>query len=199
MAATRRNTVHSVESGDTLLPVGAPCESGSTSQLLADCRDGDAEAWNRLVERYERLVFSVALHNGLSREDAADVTQTVFVVLLESLDRIRMDESLGFWLMTVSRRNAWRIRKRRQRESLSNAVVELPDDPVSAWDDVVVVHEALEQLAPPCRELILALYFDPSAPSYAEIAARMDRAPGGIGPLRARCLERLRALMEETD
>ena len=47
--------------------------------------------------------------------------------------------------------------------------------------------------------LLLALYFDPAAPSYSEIAERMGRAIGGIGPMRARCLERLRCLVEEDD
>lgn len=171
----------------------------ATSSLIARCRDGDPDAWNRLVERYERLVFSVALRNGLSREDAADVTQTTFVALLESLNKLHTDESVPSWLMTVSRRHAWRLRNRRQQEFITNALVDLPHDPVGGWDRAVVVHEALQRLGPPCRELLIALYFDPASPSYAEIAAQLGRAVGGIGPLRSRCLERLRALLEELE
>ena len=44
------------------------------------------------------------------------------------------------------------------------------------------LHDALLRLAAPCRELLIALYFDPEKPSYAEIAARFDRSVGGIGP-----------------
>src|SRR5436305_13408180 len=55
------------------------------AQLLERCRDGDSAAWDALVRRYERLVFSVALRNGLSREDAADVAQTTFLALLRSI------------------------------------------------------------------------------------------------------------------
>src|ERR671932_568221 len=69
--------------------------------LLDRCQDGDAHAWEMLVARYERLIFSVALRNGLTREDAADVTQTTFVALLESMGRLRADgERVSYWLMT---------------------------------------------------------------------------------------------------
>jgi DNA-directed RNA polymerase specialized sigma24 family protein len=57
------------------------------------------------------------------------------------------------------------------------------------------VHDALSRLPNPCRDLLGALYFDPSDPSYAVIAARLERSVGSIGPLRGRCLERLRELM----
>lgn len=43
----------------------------------------------------------------------------------------------------------------------------------------------------------MSLYLDPDQPGYAEIAARMGRSIGGIGPLRGRCLDKLRRLLEE--
>ena len=87
------------------------------SDLLHRCHDGDAHAWEALVTRYERLIFSVALRNGLTREDAADVTQTTFVALLESMARLRDDDRVSYWLMTVARRQAWRLRRCRDQES----------------------------------------------------------------------------------
>ena len=57
----------------------------SDATLLARCRTGDGAAWHVLVERYERPVFSVARSGGLDVEDAADVTQTTFVALLDSI------------------------------------------------------------------------------------------------------------------
>lgn len=165
-------------------------------ELLRGCQRGDAEAWDVLVGRYERLIFSVALRNGLSREDAADVTQSTFIALLGSIDRLRDGERLPFWLMTVARRHAWRLHRREQ-----SPPAELPPaspvDPIDDWERAAVIQDALQRLAPPCRELLLALYFDPSAPSYAQVARRLGRAVGGLGPMRARCLERLRALIGE--
>lgn len=169
----------------------------SDAVLLARCRGGDESAWHQLVERYERLVYSVALRNGLDEHGAAEVTQTVFVALLDSLHRIEDETRLASWLMTVARRQAWRLRSVERRTVSLDVVSEPSEDPLARWTDSVLVQDALSTLGGTCRELLLALYFDPDEPSYAEIAERMGRSIGGIGPMRGRCLERLRAIIEE--
>lgn len=167
------------------------------AQLLDRCRAGDGGAWDEIVRRYERLTFSVALRNGLTREDAADVTQIAFVSLLDSLGRLREDERLASWLMTVARRQSWRIRNASRRFSPMEQVPEESSDPVTDWETTTVLHDALADLGDPCRELLVALYFEAEEPSYAEIADRMGRAIGGIGPMRGRCLAKLRQIIEE--
>jgi RNA polymerase sigma factor (sigma-70 family) len=164
-------------------------------RLLARCRLGDAAAWDELVARYEWLVFGVARRNGLSREDAADVTQATFLALLESLETIRAEDRLASWLMTVSRRQSWALRNRALREAPgADEVVDRVDDhdPVACWEQLTVLHDALDGLAKPCRELLRALYLDPAEPSYQQVADRFGFRIGGIGPMRARCLRRLR-------
>jgi RNA polymerase sigma factor (sigma-70 family) len=169
----------------------------SDSELLTACRAGDQDAWEFLLERYERLVFSVALRNGVTRDDAADITQMTFVALLESIEKLREEQRVASWLMSVARRLAWRQRRRTEQERLPVEPVNWPEDPIAAWERVAVLHEGLQQLGRACRDLLLALYFDPAAPSYAEVAERLGRPIGGIGPMRARCLQRLRALLGE--
>ena len=91
--------------------------SPSDFELLTACRAGDPEAWEVLVERYERLVFSVALRNGVTREEAADITQMTFIALLESIEKLREEQRVASWLMSVARRLAWRQRRRSDRET----------------------------------------------------------------------------------
>ena len=197
----------SAESSDQLLRETTTRAGGCTvssavpqladPDLLRRCRAGDAHAWATLVGRYERLVFSVALRNGLSREDAGDVTQTTFIALLDAIDGLRDDERLGSWLMTVARRHAWRTRHRGERQ---NGLVDhssTAHDAIEEWERLEWLHSGLSLLDDPCRELLTALYFDADEPSYAVIAPRLNRAIGSIGPMRARCLGRLRALLEE--
>jgi RNA polymerase sigma factor (sigma-70 family) len=167
------------------------------AELLRRCREEDAEAWRLLVDRYERLIYSVALRNGVSAEDAADITQTTFVALIDSLDRLRDEERLASWLMTVARRQAWRTRNASRRGLPLEVVPEMAEDPFANWGTLTSLHEALSSLGGTCRELLLALYFDPDEPSYVDIAARFGRAVGGIGPMRGRCLARLRELLDE--
>lgn len=170
--------------------------------LLLRCRRGEGAAWTMLVRRYERLVYSVALRNGLDREDAADVTQVTFTALLESIDDLVRSERLGSWLMTVARRTAWRhlrgVARERDRGRLFQVPQEAAPDVLEDVERAELLHGALGQIAEPCRELLVALYLDPDEPSYAEVAARTGRAVGTIGPARARCLRRLRQVMGDT-
>lgn len=174
-----------------------PAVDETDRTLIRACRAGDAQAWDDLIKRYERLVFSVALRNGLEREDAADVTQEVFIALLDALDSLKDEAALASWLMTVARRTAWRTVQRngRRRRAPVESQRVLVDDPTEEWTRVAVLHDAVAQLAEPCRTLIHQLYLDSEPASYAELADRMGRSIGGIGPLRGRCLQHLRILI----
>lgn len=167
------------------------------SELLQRCRERDAAAWDMLVERYERLIYSVALRNGVDADDAADITQTTFVELIDALDRIRDEEKLASWLMTVARRQAWRLRSSSRKVVATEEVPDRAEDPFSDWGTLTTLHDGLTQLGGVCRELLYALYFDPDEPSYAELAQRLGRSIGGIGPMRGRCLQRLRGILGE--
>lgn len=169
----------------------------SDAAVLVGARAGRAECWDQLVRRYQGLVYSVARRVGLGPSDAADVTQATFVAFLEVVTRLRDDERVAAWLVTVARRRAWRVLRRLSRETPQAQLPEIVVDQVLDWERVSILHTALHRLANPCRDLLVALYLDPSEPSYAEIAARFHRSVGGIGPLRGRCLARIRALIEE--
>ena len=84
--------------------------------------------------------------------------------------------------------------RKHRRETPSNELDCENEDP--ALDQSIWVYQAVQQLGEPCRTLITALFFEPTEPSYAEIAAQLGRPVGSIGPVRARCLARLRPLLE---
>jgi RNA polymerase sigma factor (sigma-70 family) len=160
-----------------------------------------------VLDKYERLVFSIPLNYGLSREDAADVAQITFTILIQNLDTLREDSRLGPWLATVARRHTWRLMERYRREGtggerdLAESATLLlgeEDHSIERWELIEWLNEALLVLNEPCRKLLQALYFDPQQPSYAEVAKRLKVPVGSIGPIRARCLKRLRdALLGE--
>lgn len=179
------------------LPTQFSMAPPTDGELLTRCRLGNEDAWHRLVERYERLVYSVAVRNGLDRHEASDVTQTVFVALIDALHTLEDDTKLASWLMTVARRQAWRLRSAQRRTVSIEDVSDPTVDPYPQWNSLIVVHDALSTLGGTCRDLLLSLYFDPDQPSYADIAERMGRSVGGIGPMRGRCLDRLRAILDE--
>jgi RNA polymerase sigma factor (sigma-70 family) len=177
--------------------------------LIRRCRQGSAGAWQQVLNKYERLVYSIPLRYGLSRDDAADIAQNTFTILLESLDTLAEDSRLGAWLATVARRQSWRLLERNRREmpsenldgtDLAAKAVLLGRsnaDSIEHWELSEFLDMGLSQIGEPCRELLLALYFEPELSSYAEVGARLDMPIGSIGPTRARCLKRLRQLLVE--
>lgn len=157
-----------------------------------------------LLEKYERLVYSIPLNYGLSAEDAADLSQVVFTILLKSLNTLAEESNLRAWLATVTRRHTWRLIKRRKlapAEPLESETLDIlmPHHPkefeqyhVTEWLD-----QGLAGLGERCRLLLTALYFETDEPSYQEIAQRLGMAEGSIGPTRARCLQKLKEILTE--
>ena len=173
--------------------------------LILDCRNGDLGAWQHLLDRYERLVFSVPRRYGLSRDDAADITQLTFTILFQSMDTLSEDSTLGAWLTTVARRHTWRRldQKRREEAGLygsSSEKILLTDtdtEDVERWELTEWLNYGLSFVGKPCRDLLSALYLDPKQPTYAEVAAHLGMAVGSVGPTRIRCLKRLRRVLGE--
>jgi len=167
--------------------------------LIRACRAGDARAWERLLNKYEHLVFSISLNYGLTTDDAADVTQITFTILLQNLDTLPDDIRLSPWLATVARRHTWRLLAQNRREAvnpdedlagnkaLGGIVDNRERQELAEW-----LNQGLSLLDERCRQLLLALYFDAEEPSYAEVADHMKMPIGSIGPTRARCLEQMR-------
>lgn len=174
----------------------------SDTELLTRCAQADEIAWRALVKRYERLVHSIPLREGLSKEQAADVTQETFTILFKQLASIREPDRLSSWLMAVARRETWR---RRQAGPATTAFADdtddLPDDDdfTERLSQAASVYSAVQSLGEPCRSLIFGLFFDPAEPPYGVIAAELGRPVGSIGPLRGRCLDRLRIILTPED
>ncbi len=179
----------------------------SDRDLIRRCQQGSAGAWQQLLNKYERLVYSIPLRYGLSRDDAADIAQNTFTILIESLDTLSEDSRLGAWLATVSRRHTWRLLERNRREVASESLDgadlaaravllgKSDADSIEHWELTELLDTGLSQIGEPCRKLLLALYFQPELSSYAEVAARLEMPIGSIGPTRARCLRRLRQML----
>jgi RNA polymerase sigma factor (sigma-70 family) len=181
----------------------------SDAALLQACRRGDELAWDLIVERYQRLIYTIALRAGLSEEDAADVLQRVFLILLEQLETIQQPEQLSAWLTSTTRHEAWRMRRRERYMSMissddSAGLAEQPDpgplpaELVERLEQQQLVQRAVVALDPRCQRLLSLLFLQAEAPSYAAIAVQLEMREGAIGPTRARCLEKLRRLMQRS-
>jgi len=166
------------------------------NELIGRCLDGDQAAWRELVQKYQRLVYSIARTLCLQPEDVSDIFQQVWMELHQQLSALRHIDALPAWLITVTKRKAYAvIRSKRDAEPLDE---ELPDvsQSLTAIENEHAVERALDQMSERCRRLIDLLYFRVDEPSYAEIATAMAMPVPSIGPTRARCLEKLRKLLD---
>lgn len=181
-------------------------QAKTDQELIDACRSGRQDAWQEVLNRYERLVFSIPLNFGLTRADAADVAQLTFTALVEHLDRLRPDSNLGGWLATVARRHALRLLRRQKREYLGQDE-DIGDSPFlmnttvsdagNTWERAEWLNQGLNRLDQRCQNLLMRLYFSEEQPSYEVVAAELGLRVGSIGPIRGRCLDRLRTILLE--
>ncbi|RME09468.1 MAG: sigma-70 family RNA polymerase sigma factor [Ardenticatenia bacterium] len=181
-------------------------ETCSDEDLVQACLEGNEAAWEELINRYARLIYTIPLRFGFPQHVADEVFQEVCLILLEKLHTLQNRRRLSSWLMTVTRRVC--IRRYRTQ----------PDAPMLDIQDVVVVHperveervmrreeqqilrEAMERLDERCRRLLTLLFFDEEdGVSYQEIAELLDMPLGSIGPTRSRCLQKLRRILADME
>ena len=99
------------------VPVTGP-GSDDVGRLVRRAARGDQVSWDALVARFGPMVWSIARSMGRSPAEAADVSQTVWLSLLEHLDTILQPERVGAWLATTTRRECLRVQQRAQRFTL---------------------------------------------------------------------------------
>lgn len=181
------------------------------SELVLACRRGDEAAWEKIVRRYQRLIYTVPRRAGLSEDLASDVFQEVFATLFEKLDSLESPERLKAWLVTTARRKTWRLVSRESSaQNLDDADEEgdfelnklpdnapLPDEVLIQLEEQHEVRQAVTALDERCRKLLEMLFYSEEPPPYSEIAAALGTSEGSIGPTRARCLQKLLKLLEQ--
>jgi RNA polymerase sigma factor (sigma-70 family) len=165
--------------------------------------DGDMRAWDRLVDQYGRLIWSVPVRFKLEESDAADVVQTTWMRLIEHIDRIEQPDRVGSWLAATARNECRRYMAAQKRLVLVQEDEEFDsvdhgpevDEALLAAERAEAVRDALAHLPSQYQQLLRLLMADPPV-TYAEISDQLGLPVGSIGPTRRRCLAKLRTLLE---
>ncbi len=177
----------------------------SDSRLVRACLRGDEAAWSTLVDKYKNLVYSIAIKQGISQDDAADLFQAVWVQVYSKLSTLKKEGSIRSWLIsvTVNKCYHWRQKQHRlnRRESSGfeegqldrHGAYEPPD--VAARETRLLVQRAVAELPARCQELIRLLFYTHPPLPYRDVASRLDLAIGSIGFIRGRCLKKLHRIL----
>jgi RNA polymerase sigma factor (sigma-70 family) len=186
-------------------PSAEAVRAGRSARLAAcleRARNGERAALEEVARELNPLLWHVARAQGLGAEEAADVVQTAWLELLRSLHDIRSPQALTAWLVTTTRREAWRVRAQlRQHAPDSAAELEAMADPDPEPHEHLVVDERdqvlwrhFQRLPERCR-LLLRIVAQTDRPHYAAVAKALEMPLGSIGPTRGRCLAKLREML----
>ena len=174
------------------------------SSLLERLRQPDAEAaWRRFVELYTPFIYYWARRAGAGRQDASDLVQEVFVLLLQKLPEFCYDPGGSFrgWLRTVIF-NKWRELCRRgpRPPGLAEAGLsrlEAPDELAAAWDaeyNQHVMRRALGLLQTDFREDTWKAFWEHAVlrRPAPEVARDLGMSENAVYLARTRVVRRLR-------
>jgi RNA polymerase sigma factor (sigma-70 family) len=175
-------------------------------RLVRECCKGNQDAWSALIDKYKNLIFSIPIKFGLSRDDSADVFQTVCVEFLAGLPKLREPKALPKWLMQTTYHQCLRWKKDRLNllddgqeieETAKTNPEQLPEEIFGQLQREQNVREAISALPARCNQMVAMLFFEDPARPYEEVAKQLQLATGSIGFIRGRCLKKLRQLLEE--
>jgi RNA polymerase sigma factor (sigma-70 family) len=158
----------------------------SVADLVARACDGDQQGWDALVDRYSPLIWRICRQYQLADADAADVSHSVWLQLVDHLDLVGDPAALARWLARVTWRECSRVQP------------EIPDQGAAAAERELLRAErhaalfaAYADMPPGDQRLIALLSAAPREPD-AKIGAALGIPVASIAPARRRCLARLR-------
>ena len=187
----------------------------SEAELLARCRRGEADAWDKLFDAHYaaagRFIFQLA--PDFSHEDADEMCQEVFLSVIKSLDAFNGESQFQTWLFRIAINKARDFREKRTAAKrgggqttislqAENPETGLPPDPPSRApgpdeflmnaEQMGLVRDSLEQLSAPCREIVELRYFGDL--SYEELGATLNLNVKTVSSRLSKCLDRLEGI-----
>jgi RNA polymerase sigma-70 factor (ECF subfamily) len=145
-------------------------------QDIENARNGDHDAFRRLVESYESDISRLMWRFTQSEQVCEELVQEAFVEAYFSLASYKFKAPFVFWLKTIATRVGYRLWKRqakdRQFVQIDHAGdLEAPVPKDNSEDLNRIVNTLLAELAPPDRMVLTLLYFEKC--SVREIAEHM--------------------------
>jgi RNA polymerase sigma-70 factor (ECF subfamily) len=186
--------------------------SNAEAELRARCLRGEAGAWDQLFDLHYAAVgrFIFQLSPQFTYEDVEEICQEAFLLAIRNLPNFKGGSQLQTWLFRIAANKARDYRDRLQaaKRGGGQTMVSLqqedpetglmldppsqapgPDSALLKSEQTKLIHESLERLGEPCREIIELRYFGDL--SYEEISQALDLKAKTVSSRLSKCLDRL--------
>jgi RNA polymerase sigma-70 factor (ECF subfamily) len=144
--------------------------------LLDRCLGGDGGAFGQLIDRYQRVLFNVSLRMVGNREDALDITQTVFLKAYENLGTFDRRHKFFSWVYRIMINESLNhLSKTKRTEPLDESLqsgARGPDEECSQSRLRELIQAALLELSPDYRQVIVLRHFGQL--SYEEMSGALE-------------------------
>ncbi|MDH3327756.1 MAG: RNA polymerase sigma factor [Desulfobulbaceae bacterium] len=180
----------------------------SNEEIISQVLDGRKQAYSILITRYQRQIFNLMYRYSRSENDAADLTQEVFIRAYEKLNSFSSGHSFFTWLYTlaVNRANDWSRKRNRQQQNHIHLAHQLSNHQeretrqeklLENKEDLQRLQRAINMLSDDTRE-ILMLRFHEEIP-VKEVAQIFSISESAVKMRTARGLQQLQGIMQEDD
>jgi RNA polymerase sigma-70 factor (ECF subfamily) len=177
-------------------------DRAAQDQRLAEAvLQGDQEAFRQLLERYQRLVASVAWRYGARGEEVEDLVSEVFFKVYRNMHQYRPEHAFSTWLYRLAANHVMDHGRRMRREAARGEMPQEIDDPGPGPGDRFdtserseVVRRCLEDLPPKYREAVFLVYIE--GLSVEEASRTLGVPPGTIKSRLKRGRDALKKLID---
>ena len=181
------------------------------SELIDRCLRGDAGAWDTLFDEHYAAAgrFIFQLSSDITREDAEEICQEVFLAAIQNIGTFHRSSQFRTWLFRIATNKTrdYLERQHAAKRGGGQATLSLnaenengqtldppdtlpaPDTALLGNERMALLHEALERLGDPCREIIELRYFGDL--SYEEISDALNLNPKTVSSRLSKCLDQL--------
>lgn len=184
-ASSRRNPPVAASKRDegALSNDGAPCDTDMqvAAEIVEACQHGDPVAQRRLYEASHQNVYRL-VGRMVGFQDAADVTQQVFLQAFRKIGLFAGQSQFGTWIYRVAVNEALQHLRRSKRSHVQELKQEPMDRSANSTDNVddkELLEQALRQLDPDLRSAFLLREVE--GLSYSEIASALEIPAGTVG------------------
>lgn len=140
--------------------------------LILRCRRGDRQALGELVKEYERPIYNAAYRIVGNSDDAADVTQMVFMKVFERLDQYNPEYKFFSWIYRIAVNESINLRNRSQHlqplEDEQFTAADNPENTMEAETLSSIIQAGLLELQDEYRVVVVLRHF--SDMSYKDIS-----------------------------